>query len=589
MSDSTETEQQKRQHSIKWTVIISCLIILAIVGTVLGLSIVNDFKSTLKAKEGEKIFSVLQTVTVNIDGDRYENLVNSLNDRDPYYEELRQYLLKVKNETGLRFLFTESYLSDGKTTAYIVDGNEPEKEDFSPIGTPVNTETEIIDTEETIKALTEGIGGYTDFYETDEWGTLFSAFAPIYNSQGKVVGVVGADADANDVSKMISNTTYKVAAIIFFGFAIIIILIAVLISRLLQPVNEIKNYALEISKGNLALDLPDTKKSNNEIGEIYNAFSLMRTNMAEVINSIKESVYKLIEFNNQLVENAKMSSSSAEDISSNIVEAANSANEQEKILSKSVEDMEEIKRKLDKAIERLQAVFEDMKTEEETSLAKRIEVDKFGENISLLSEVVQTTQENLNELFGEIKNIYVFTETMNDIAAQTNLLSLNAGIEAAKAGDAGCGFAVVAHEIQTLSQGAKESASNIEGIADKINSKATETIKNMDLTVTTVKEGVDIAKSMKDYIQYIMQGIENNVDNVNKVSEEYVLIQEEVEKALQRFNEINKLIKEFSERMGNIAAASQEQTAMNEELGRSTEVIKEVTQVLEEKINTFTT
>lgn len=588
ISNSRNT-RKSRTSSIKRTAIFWCIIVLAVIGTILGLIIVNNYQDTLKLKEGEKILSVLETVSVSIDGDKYENLVENLNDKDPYYEELRQYLIKVKNTTGLRFLFTESYLKDRKTTAYIVDGNETGKEDFSPIGTPVNTENETIDTEETIKALTEGVGGYTDFYETEEWGTLFSAFAPIYNSGGKVVGIVGADAPANDVKSMINSITFTVVLAIFLGFAAITTLIAALISGILRPIIKIKDYALEISNGNLSVNVENLTKSNNEIGEIYSAFSVMIKNTANIINSIKDSVSKLLNFNSQLLENADASSSAAQDVSANIVEAANSASSQEKILDEAVGNMDKIKEKLDTAVEKLKAVYKDMKLEQEVSLTRKDEISKFEESISLLSNVARTTEENLNRLLAEIRNIYIFTQTMNDIAEQTNLLALNAGIEAARAGDSGKGFAVVAREIQKLSQGTKESAQNINEIANSIDSKANETIANMNLTIDTVDEGVNLSKSMQDYIKYVTGNAEDNVSNISKISEEYAMIQDELDKAMESFNEINKLIKEFSEKMEVIAATAQEQAAMSEELKASTSVLKDVVETLENKINTFRT
>ncbi len=581
--------RKPRTSSIKRTAIFWCIIVLAVIGTILGLIIVNNYQDTLKLKEGEKILSVLETGSASIDGDKYESLVENLNDKDPYYEELRQYLIKVKNTTGLRFLFTESYLKDGKTTAYIVDGNETDKEDFSPIGTSVNTENETIDTEETIKALTEGVGGYTDFYETEEWGTLLSAFAPIYNSGGRVVGIVGADAPANDVKSMIGSITFTVVSVIFLGFAAITILIAALISGILRPIIKIKDYALEISNGNLSVNVENSTKSNNEISEIYSAFSVMIKNTASIINSIKDSVSKLLNFNSQLLENADASSSAAQDVSANIVEAANSASDQEKILDEAVGNMDKIKEKLDTAVEKLKAIYKDMKLEQEASLTRKDEISKFEESISLLSNVARTTEENLNRLLVEIKNIYIFTQTMNDIAEQTNLLALNAGIEAARAGDSGRGFAVVAREIQKLSQGTKESAQNINEIANSIDSKANETIANMNLTIDTVDEGVDLSKSMQDYIKYVTGNAEDNVNNISKISEEYAIIQDELDKAMERFNEINKLIKEFSGKMEVIAATAQEQAAMSEELKASTSVLNGVVDVLENKINTFRT
>ncbi len=588
LSNSKNT-RKLRTSSIKRTAIVWCIIVLAVIGTILGLIIVNNYQDTLKLKEGEKILSVLETVSASIDGDKYESLVENLNDKDPYYEELRQYLIKVKNTTGLRFLFTESYLKDGKTTAYIVDGNETNKEDFSPIGTSVNTENETIDTEETIKALTEGVGGYTDFYETEEWGMLFSAFAPIYNSEGKIVGIVGADAPANDVKSMIDSITFTVVSVIFLGFAAITTLIAALISGILRPIIKIKDYALEISNGNLSVNVENSTKSNNEISEIYSAFSVMIKNTASIINSIKDSVSKLLNFNSQLLENADASSSAAQDVSANIVEAANSASSQEKILDEAVGNMDKIKEKLDTAVEKLKAIYKDMKLEQEASLTRKDEISKFEESISLLSDIARTTDENLNRLLAEIKNIYIFTQTMNDIAEQTNLLALNAGIEAARAGDSGRGFAVVAREIQKLSQGTKESAQNINEIANSIDSKANETIANMNLTINTVDEGVNLSKSMQDYLKYVTGNAEDNVNNISKISEEYAMIQDELDKAMKRFNEINKLIKEFSGKMEVIAATAQEQAAMSEELKASTSILKDVVDVLENKINTFRT
>ena len=586
---NNKNTRKLRTSSIKRTAIVWCIIVLAVIGTILGLIIVNNYQDSLKLKEGEKILSVLETVSASIDGDKYESLVENLNDKDPYYEELRQYLIKVKNTTGLRFLFTESYLKDGKTTAYIVDGNETNKEDFSPIGTSVNTENETIDTEETIKALTEGVGGYTDFYETEEWGMLFSAFAPIYNSEGKIVGIVGADAPANDVKSMIDSITFTVVSVIFLGFAAITTLIAALISSILRPIIKIKDYALEISNGNLSVNVENSTKSNNEISEIYSAFSVMIKNTASIINSIKDSVSKLLNFNSQLLENADASSSAAQDVSANIVEAANSASSQEKILDEAVGNMDKIKEKLDTAVEKLKAIYKDMKLEQEASLTRKDEISKFEESISLLSDIARTTDENLNRLLAEIKNIYIFTQTMNDIAEQTNLLALNAGIEAARAGDSGRGFAVVAREIQKLSQGTKESAQNINEIANSIDSKANETIANMNLTINTVDEGANLSKSMQDYLKYVTGNAEDNVNNISKISEEYAMIQDELDKAMERFNEINKLIKEFSGKMEVIAATAQEQAAMSEELKASTSILKDVVNVLENKINTFRT
>lgn len=106
---------------------------------------------------------------------------------------------------------------------------------------------------------------------------------------------------------------------------------------------------------NNSINVENSTKSNNEIGEIYSAFSVMIKNTANIINSIKDSVSKLLNFNSQLLENADASSSAAQDVSANIVEAANSASDQEKILDEAVGNMDKIKEKLDTAVEKIKS------------------------------------------------------------------------------------------------------------------------------------------------------------------------------------------------------------------------------------------
>jgi len=187
-----------------------------------------------------KTFSTAGTFTVEkavsmIDGDSFEALSNSLDINDPFYEETRLELLQLKEFSGSRYLYTMAP-ANGSIWRFIIDGSAPpdDAKNFSALGEEENTENY----DEAFKnLLLSGKTEVTDLVYQDNWGWLITAYTPIVNSAGKIVGIVGCDFDGTQLHDAILMET--IAQIIIGAVSIITgVLLLILFINLQKKVED---------------------------------------------------------------------------------------------------------------------------------------------------------------------------------------------------------------------------------------------------------------------------------------------------------------------------------------------------------------
>jgi methyl-accepting chemotaxis protein len=158
---------------------------------------------------------VVNQVIELIDGDAFEELSRSLDSQDPYYENTRKKMLEIKQTINCRFLYTMSPVNPS-VYRYIIDGSSTpdDTENFSPLGT-----------EEDISAYDQAFFatlrtretqlGTIDLNET--WGNLISVYAPILNSRGEAVGIIGCDLEADTIVAWIKNQVlWQLGVVVLF-------------------------------------------------------------------------------------------------------------------------------------------------------------------------------------------------------------------------------------------------------------------------------------------------------------------------------------------------------------------------------------
>lgn len=169
----------------------------------------------------------VQTAAGLIDGDAFERLSKSLDKNDPYYESARLKLLDLKQRNGCAFLFTMAKKTES-IYSYIIDGSAPpeDMEHFSALGAEENIgewDAAVFDALREKKVLLGSID------QQAGWGALISAYGPIFNSKGDVVGLIGCDLEADPIIQWIRTRVFWqlgiVAAFILAGLVVYLLLL----------------------------------------------------------------------------------------------------------------------------------------------------------------------------------------------------------------------------------------------------------------------------------------------------------------------------------------------------------------------------
>jgi signal transduction histidine kinase/CheY-like chemotaxis protein/HPt (histidine-containing phosphotransfer) domain-containing protein len=217
---------------------------IAVIFAVITINTIQQFDDITLLVNTRLGLPVAQRAAAVIDGDAFEKLTKTLDPHDPFYEETRRKLLRIKQESGCKYLYTMAPYT-AAVHRFIIDGSaEPGEDGFSPPGSE------------------ESLSGYDDAYlrtyTTREpqfsrtniqqhWGMVISTFVPVFNSSGAMVGVVGCDFDATSIHKQIQNHLLRQILFLFIFLIIMFFLYRLLLNAVMRQnlaLQEMNQHAL---------------------------------------------------------------------------------------------------------------------------------------------------------------------------------------------------------------------------------------------------------------------------------------------------------------------------------------------------------
>jgi len=293
------------------------------------------------------------------------------------------------------------------------------------------------------------------------------------------------------------------------------VLIAVAITRgISRPLADTVEASRRIASGDLTVRI--AAQSTDEIGRLQSAFGDMVSQLQGLIGSVKQTADK------------------ASDLSQGLYTAAHQilaqANEQSSMAGQSNESMQRMADSIAGVAVAVERVGTAADYARDTARSGHSSIRSGAEASQRIVNSVESSSQSIGELSEAIQRIVTVTQVISDIADQTNLLALNAAIEAARAGEAGRGFAVVADEVRKLAERTSKSTADIQSIIDGVAHRTQETVAAMK----AVKVAVD-------------SGAEMNAE------------------ALAKFNQILEAADGVAREAGEILGASQEQAAASEQ------------------------
>ncbi|WPC24118.1 methyl-accepting chemotaxis protein [Brachyspira hyodysenteriae] len=367
------------------------------------------------------------------------------------------------------------------------------------------------------------IEGYSDVSKEN----LLYAFTSIEISKG--VYWCLELASQKDIVLKDSNVMRNVLLIILLAIIIILFLIIpnIIGSKVSNIINELSKDILAMAEGDLTREIPKGfEKRTDEWGDIARGWDKAMKNFNNVINTVKNSAEQVSTAANEVLIGNNDLSQRTESQASSLEETAVSMNQMASAIKESAENVS-------------------------TSTGM---VSEAKEHLVKAGNIVEDSVSKMNDVYESSNKIMDITKLIEGIAFQTNILALNASVEAARAGDQGRGFAVVASEVRNLAQTTQESVKNITSLITDSNEKinlAAKSVRESKEIFDEISDKMDKASSLMDRINIAAQeqerGIEqiniaiNNMDNA--VQKNAALVTEATSASESLLSEANELVK----------------------------------------------
>lgn len=275
------------------------------------------------------------------------------------------------------------------------------------------------------------------------------------------------------------------------------IFLAVIVTRSIsKPLAHINKGLSQLSQGDLSTKLPE--EGNDEFSALSAKVNSLTDSLRELVGNILEQEKRLIEITKESVELGNKSLSEVDKQREQVtVTSTNTKNVQDKSRS----NLEQI----NEAMDALRTI-----TRQSTDIGQLVQ--KSSEQVSNQARQAESSAQVIGRLDDNSRNIGSILDVIKTIAEQTNLLALNAAIEAARAGEQGRGFAVVADEVRTLANRTHDSTEEIEQMIGNLQKDAAQAVKAINAGREQAQEGVDITQQVSQQVESIREIIERLSD-----------------------------------------------------------------------------
>lgn len=554
------------------TAVVGAIVLLSAGLVIIAAVVFTDIKATMK--------EVLYDVTL----DSYKSVISSevqsaISITENYYELAQSGGLSEAEAQKKAMEVIRSIRYGDDNSGYLwIDGTDytllmhpilPDQEGNNRYELTDQNDVKII--QEIMKVAKEG--GYNEFYFTKSDGVTVAPKVAYSKEFEPWNWVITTGVYSDDIQNIVDNSNGVIQIGQIFNqslglmagmaalFAVIIAIVAyILIKKIILVIDKVKVQLTRVAQGDLTGKLEGRiSQRNDELGAMVSNTNIAMDSFRSSMLSVKNTTDAVESGSTDMKEKTENAVNANEQVATAIGNVAAEVSQQASAVDQMIENVASLADAGKAVSTAVEEALQYMKQLDGNSADMKAKMESMSEESAHMDVNVQEISEKIDVTSKGIQEMETILGSIEEIASETNLLALNASIEAARAGDAGRGFAVVADSIKGLSENTSNELENIRKIISKLVENFKECEKCIELVV---KSNQSSTESTKDVIESF-RIINNDVVSTN---EKLTVVHETDEKMMKDIMEIDSQVKVIGQAAESNAAATQEITASSEEL-----------------------
>lgn len=425
------------------------------------------------------------------------------------------------------------------------------------------------------------------FYgQADVAGSSYqTAYMPLKDQNGSIIGMLYTGANQSILASLTQSLFTQFAIVLVIVIMLSVILVLVFTRKINKRLNALKSAFESAGNGDMTIEVSD--KTGDELSELSVYYNKMRMKLNDTIQTVQQSALQLASASQQLSAGAEETNQASEKITEAVQQIANGAQDQIIRIENSESSLKQASADIRDISANTAAIADKGQLAQSKADIGQKEIANVQAQMDAIHQSIQKSGEIIHQLDGRSKQIEQILSVITQIADQTNLLALNAAIEAARAGEQGKGFAVVADEVRKLAEESQQSAGQISKLIIEIQKDMNRSARSVEHVKTEAAEGVTMIQRTRDAFKEIAAATGEISAEISDLSASVTNISASAHHINHSFAANTADIKESTKNTRQAAALTEEQFAAMEEITAASETLSQLAEELTGIISQF--